>query len=184
MQLIVDFPVDAEEYVSREFQRGIAPPAACPHCHHCGSLEALGYYPRNVTGKKSTVVRLSIRRFRCRACGKTVSVLPAFAQPYRLIHNHTIQRFFCGHRKGEDVKPWLVLLRRYWKRFGRWVARDDAIPRSWFDHAPPPCSPAGWWTAVVALFGTMIVATQNLVTEFQVTLFGRYRCHRPNVSSK
>ena len=184
VQLIVELAIDAEEYASRSFQRSIVAPAACPHCRVRASLETLGYYHRNVTGKKSTILRLSIRRFRCKMCGKTVSLLPAFAQPYRLLHNRTIHRFFCGDKEEEDVKPWLALLRRYWKRFSWWVTRDGAVPRSRFDHSPQPRSPAAWWAAVVALFGSLIVATKSLVTDFQVTLFGRYRCHRPNVLFK
>ena len=111
---------------------------------------------------------------------KTVSILPAFAQPYRLVRNHAIQRYFCGHRNDVDTKPWLVLLRRYWKKFCWWVSRPDAVWHSRLDHAPPPRSAAAWWELAVGTFGSMLVATRALVSDSQVTLFGRYRCHRPN----
>ena len=163
MQLIVELPVDAEEYVSRAYQREIVAPAACPHCQANAALQALGYYLRNITGKQSAVLRLSIRRFRCRTCGKTVSVLPAFAQPYRLIHNR-------------------VLLRRYWRKFSWWVSQAGAVPHRQLSRDPPPRCAAAWWKLIVAVFGNMVVATQALVTDSQVTLFGRYRCHRPNAS--
>ncbi len=180
MQLIVEFPVDAEEYAAQGLAQNVSPPEACPHCQARATLEALGYYQRNVTGGKSTVLRLSIRRFRCQACGKTVSILPAFAQPYRLIHNRAIHRFFCGQKSGADVTPWRALLRRYWQKFGSWFSRVDAVLRRPFDHVPHPRSPERWWEAVVASYGDMAAATRLLVTEFQTTLFGRYRCHRPN----
>ena len=182
MQLIVELPVDAEEYVSRAYQREIVAPAACPHCQANAALQALGYYLRNITGKQSAVLRLSIRRFRCRTCGKTVSVLPAFAQPYRLIHNRAIHRFFCDQRPGGEAKPWRVLLRRYWRKFSWWVSQAGAVPHRQLSRDPPPRCAAAWWKLIVAVFGNMVVATQALVTDSQVTLFGRYRCHRPNAS--
>ena len=180
MQLIVELPVDAEEYISQKFQHNITAPAACPHCRACASLQALGYYLRNITGRKAVALTISVRRFRCKACKKTVSILPAFAQPYRLVRNHAIHRYFCGHRNDGDTKPWRVLLRRYWKKFCWWVSRPDAVWHSRLDHAPPPRSAAAWWELVVDTFGGMIVATRILVSDSQVTLFGRYRCHRPN----
>lgn len=180
VQLIVEVPVSAEQYVAQGFQRSISPPDACPHCRAANALDILGYYSRSVTGKRSAVLRLSIRRFRCRTCRKTVSILPAFAQPYRLVHNHTVDRFFCGYRKSEDVAPWLPLLRRYWKRFAWWVSQTDAVLRGELDRAPPPGSPTAWWTTITVRFGNLVVATQFLVTRLQITLFGRYRCHHPN----
>ena len=95
MQLIVELPVDAEEYISQKFQHSITAPAACPHCRACASLQALGYYLRSITGKKAVALTISVRRFRCKVCKKTVSILPAFAQPYRLVRNHAIHRYFC-----------------------------------------------------------------------------------------
>ena len=59
VQLIVELPLDAEEYVSQSFQRRVVAPAECPHCHVRTSLETLGYYHRNVTGNKSTVLQIS-----------------------------------------------------------------------------------------------------------------------------
>ena len=182
MQLIVEVPVDAEEYGSRGFQQSILAPTACPHCHVGAALQALGYYLRNVTGKKAVVLRLSIRRFRCRACGKTVSILPAFAQPYRLVHNEAIHRFFCGQHSSAETQPWRVLLRRYWNKFGRWISQANGVLHSCLDRAPPPSSTTAWWGVIVGAFTNMGLATRVLVTDSQVTLFGRYRCHRPNPS--
>ncbi len=145
MQLIVEFPVDAEQYLSQGLAQNVPPPETCPHCQTRATLEALGYYQRNVTGSKSTVLRLSIRRFRCNACGKTASILPAFAQPYRLIHNCVIHRFFCGQKNGADVMPWRALLRRYWRKFGSWFSRADPVLRKSFGHATQSRSPERWW---------------------------------------
>ncbi len=180
MKLIVEVSVSVEQYVSQGFQRCISPPHARPHCHAIKVLDILGYYTRNVTDKGSAVLRLSIRRFRCRACRKTVSILPSFAQPYRLVQNHTVDRFFCGYIKrggGGTLDP---TLKRYWKRFTWWISQTDALLRRELDHASPPCSPAAWWAIIIVRFGNLVVATQGLVTRLQITLFGRYRCHHPN----
>lgn len=180
VQIIVEVSVSAEQYVSQGFERSISPPNACPHCHAAGTLDILGYYTRSVTGKRSVILRLSVRRFRCRACHKTVSILPAFAQPYRLVQNHTVDRFFCGNKKSENITPWLPLLKRYWKRFAWWVSQTDAVLRRELDQIPPHCSPTAWWAGIVVSFGNIGIATQKLVTRLRITLFGEYRCHRPN----
>lgn len=180
MQLIFAVPISAEEYVSQNFQQTIRPPVSCPHCNASESFDVLGYYRRYVTNGKSGTLYPFIRRFRCRACCKTVSILPSFAQPYRLVHNNTVNSFFCGRVKGEDVTSWLLLLKRYWKRFTRWLLEIDEILRSGLDRAPPQCSAAEWWATIMEQFGNLKNATMFFVANFHVTLFGRYRCHCPN----
>jgi hypothetical protein len=42
-------------------------------------------------------VLIAVRRFVCRHSPVTVSCLPQFAQPYRLVCNETIEAFFAGN---------------------------------------------------------------------------------------
>lgn len=67
-----------------------------PHCRRIKTLCALGYYVRNLSRLGAGALQLSVRRFRCCVCRKTVSLLPAFAQPYRFVQNHTIEYFVRG----------------------------------------------------------------------------------------
>ena len=41
VQLIVEVPVSAEQYVAQGFQRSISPPDACPHCRAANALDIL-----------------------------------------------------------------------------------------------------------------------------------------------
>ena len=102
MQLIRAVPVDEERYVAEGFHRQVCPPPQCPHCQHPHALWAHGFYRRNISRLQRGHLRLWIRRFLCRFCRKTVSVLPSFAQPYRL--SKTVQlRGLC------EVVPGLMM---------------------------------------------------------------------------
>jgi hypothetical protein len=178
MQIIRALPLSANQYVIRNFQQNIEPPEECPHCRALNTLAALGYYSRNVTNVERGVLRISVRRFRCRACSKTVSVLPSFVQPYRLVLNVTISEFFGG-TIGTNALSWLHLLKQYWHRFSGWLPRIDRIVRSAIARAPPHSDAIGWWQLLAATFGDLEKITAVLVARFGVTLFGRYRCHSP-----
>jgi hypothetical protein len=141
-------------------------------------LAALGYYSRNVTSAERGVVRIFVRRFRCRLCGKTISFLPSFAQPYRLVLNTTISEFFTG-TLGAHSLSWLSLLKQYWNKFANWLPEIDDIMRSVVERSPPRQDATGWWAVIVEIFGGIEKITTKLVTRFGVTLFGRYRCHSP-----
>lgn len=155
-------------------------PKICPNCGRTGSLLSLGYYERWLSGLDAQDLRLSIRRFRCRACGRTVSLLPDFAQPYRLVRNEAIEGFFAGGSAREDVRRWGELLARYWRRFTIWLPElRDAI-KSIFGRGPPENRPERWWSFIMAAAGTLAQATLRLVAEARATIFGRYQCHRPN----
>jgi transposase len=178
MQIIRALPVSADDYVATSVHKRIEPPGNCPHCGATNALKALGYYSRNVTSPKRGVLRIFVRRFRCCECGKTVSVLPSFVQPYRLVLNLTIDEYFGGTLNANALS-WLPLLKQYWNRFSNWHPRIDRIIRSVVSRSPPHSDASGWWKVMVATLGDLEKITTVLVDRFGVTLFGRYRCHSP-----
>jgi hypothetical protein len=178
MQIIRATPMSVDEYVATSFHQSVEPPCKCPHCGATVALKALGYYSRNVTNPKSRVLRIIVRRFRCCRCGKTVSVLPSFVQPYRLVLNITINDFFGG-TLSTNALSWLQLLKQYWNRFSDWLPRIDRIIRSVVSRSPPHSDATGWWKVMATTFGDLEKITATLVGQFGVTLFGRYRCHSP-----
>jgi hypothetical protein len=180
MQLIRAVPCDLERYAEEQFHRRLPPPAHCPHCGRLGTLGALGYYARNISRLRLGFLRIFIRRFRCQICRKTVSLLPIFAQPYRLIQNSTIERFVQGGPWSNDVIRLLPLLQVYWKRFVTWVPELERTVSGSLPRPPPTSEPLDWWTSLLGPHDELGLTTLRLVSIFQITLFGRYRCHRPN----
>jgi hypothetical protein len=179
MQIIRTVAVSADHYEETDLHQGVQPPAGCPHCSATTALKALGYYSRNVTSPRHRVLLILVRRFRCRRCGKTVSVLPSFAQPYRLVLNSTINDYFGG-TLGATALSWLPLLKQYWNRFSGWLPHAHPILRSVVRGSPPQADAVGWWQLLTGALGDLERITTVLVDRFGITLFGRYRCHSPN----
>jgi hypothetical protein len=100
-------------------------------------------------------------------------------QPYRLVLNVTISEFFGG-TIGTKALSWLHLLKQYWNRYSEWLPQIDHTVRSVVAHAPPHPDAIGWWQLLAATFGDLEKITAELVGQFGVTLFGRYRCHSPH----
>jgi hypothetical protein len=178
MQILCAVPVNVADYADAGFHRKIERPAKCPHCGQEDALLALGYYSRNVTGMVRGVMRIFVRRFRCRLCGKTVSILPSFAQPYRLVLNGAISEFFDG-ALGANSLSWLPLLKQYWNRFANWLPEIEPFLKAMAARSPPHPNAEGWWAVLVAVLGNLEKITTALVSQYGVTLFGRYRCHSP-----
>ena len=178
MQIICTVSLSPDRYAKENFQRSIQRPTSCPRCGIRNALAALGYYSRNITSAERGVLRIFVRRFRCRLCGRTTSILPSFAQPYRLVLNATINEFFKG-TIGAGSLSWLPLLQQYWNRFAKWIPEIDRVVKSVVERSPPHPDAAGWWEVIVAAFGNLEKITATLVSRFGVTLFGRYRCHSP-----
>ena len=176
MQIIRPMPVSLEVYADTDYQRQVEPSAECPNCCTRDSLEPLGYYSRGITSTGRDVLRILIRRFRCTTCFRTVSVLPSFAHPYRLVASATVSQFFSGTIAAVNAR-WVPLLAQYEIRVGRWLPSISGILRSLVAVLPQTMTFHGWWTSLRAGLGELDRITQTLVARFQVTLFGRYRCH-------
>jgi hypothetical protein len=179
MQIVWHVKIDADEYAATQAHLAIERPPSCPHCKARKTLLALGYYERRSTAKESgRDVLIKVRRFVCSSCRRTLSLLPSFAQPYRLVCSVTIERFFNGAVFGADTLTWRHLLRRYWRRFTQWLPKLMKTIGRVLGLSPPHAPSKGSWLAIVAAYGQLDRATRTLVRQFQVTIFGRYRCHR------
>ena len=173
MQFIRSLPVTVASYIATAFHRQITPPSRCSKCGLVEPFEALGYYARGITlGRR--IVSLLVRRFRCSGCGGTASVLPSFAQPYRLVQNVTIHQYF--ETGVDETLPWQGILRNYWNRFVRWLPE---LRRVFIQsgRSPPFSTGPDAWQALRNTVGTLETITEFLVSEYQITPFGRYRCH-------
>lgn len=178
MQIIVPVTLSPEQYAQSEHHRQMPRPANCPNCGQAGSQKALGYYQRYISLLVAKVLQIWVRRFWCRHCGITVSCLPDFAQPYRLVNNQTIQAGFQGEER-PDVQRWDVLLRSYWKRFESYWPQLRSQVGSAFGRCAPGATARQFWQGVLKACGSLTTATRQLVHQFGVTLFATYQCHRP-----
>ena len=71
----------------------------------------------------------------------TVSCLPHFAQPYRVIANATIEAFFDGRTHQPDVHRWEQLLGSYRRTYHGWFRSLRRECGAWFGRAPPDEEP-------------------------------------------
>jgi glutaredoxin len=181
LQLIQAISLEAERYVAENYQRQIRPPPDCPHCHAQKRLWAHGYYTRYLSRLlASSTLRISVRRFQCRQCSGTVSILPSFVQPYLLVQNATVEGYFKGAPYPIAVKWWASQLRRYWKRFLKWIPELDGVLGGTLGRSPPYDTGGEWRSVIAARYGNVDVCTLRIVLLYKITLFGRYRCHQPN----
>jgi len=179
MQLIYAIEIDPEQYVAESFHKRMPPPVKCPHCWRIKTLWALGYYSRNLSRLGLGALLIIVRRFRCCCCRKTISLLPSFAQPYRFVQNRTIENYVRGKPFADEVIRHFDLLSQYWRRFCIWLPEIERTLGHALERAPPD-NPIMAWRFLLARQGDLASTTQNFVTAFQITPFGRYRCHRPN----
>ena len=191
MQIIVQVRVTVREYCERATYRMIRPEQPCPQCGKSHPFELLGYYQRWVTDENGEPVRIPVRRFTSRFCAGTISCLPAFCQPYRVLNNSIIETFMWTSDRQDGAARWSGLLGAYRRRFQWWCdclhdprmgAGLRASTGSLFSRPPPgeQEAPAQFWARVLASCGNSLNnATGRLVEQFNITLFGRYLCHQP-----
>jgi len=119
-------------------------------------------------------------RFLCVHCYHTISCLPGFALTYRLLGAATVQAYLDGQHERPDVQRYYELLRAYTRRM---QAFGDELLRSVgyaFGQAPPlaPCDVQGLWNWLKGKCGSLKSATLRLISDFRLTVFGRYQCHQ------
>jgi len=111
----------------------------------------------------------------------TVSCLPRFAQPYRIVCNVTIEAFFEGRTARSDVRGWGELLGRYRRAYQQWFGTLRMECGAFFGRSPPEEKPLSFWDRIMGTCGGLAAATGQLVGQLRITLFGRYRCHQGRI---
>lgn len=153
MVIVADFRCSVQDYVAH-FARLVFPrPAACPCCGQAGSLVGHGFYVRKALDQ-TQVFHVRVKRWRCKACRRTTSVLPSFLLRFRhyllaVISQTLVARFELG-------ASWLDVLRCVAvdglpspRTIGRWC-------QSFAAHA------VLWWAAVAALLAQVAAASPAL----------------------
>ena len=179
MQKVVRVKHMVESYVRENFQQRLRAPPECPRCHRYHSFQAHGYYGRYATNRTGKALRIQVRRFLCTSCSRTLSCLPDFLQPYRLISNPTIEAFMRGEGQRLDVQRQAGLLQRYRKRFISGWKTLARLLGNFFGRAPPQETATAFWRRTVAACGSLAELTFRLIQDFRTTCFGTYRCHQP-----
>ena len=178
MQKIVRVKHTVETYVLEEHHAQMRPPSHCPNCGRLHRLWSLGYYQRYTTGLLGKAIAFLVRRFRCTYCRLTVSCLPCFAQPYRLVNHTTLEAFLNGRYRRHDVEAQRDLLRRYLRRFVEWQPALINIIGHNFGRASPQEDATAFLQRAVASCGSASELTVHLVEQFRTTCFKTYRCHQ------
>jgi hypothetical protein len=164
--IVVDFGANAQEYSDQDKQRESPRPEQCSGCQASGSLIGHGYYHRKPKDKQRAY-SIWVKRWKCKACGRTCSSLPSFllAQRHYLVESVQagLSARFEGEQSWEEVEegcavagtPALRTLQRWCQSLveqaTRWLgvvqqtlaAQDSGSP--WLDpqgEAPRARSPA------------------------------------------
>lgn len=81
MQMVHPFLGSIQEYMEQCEESDRYRPASCPQCDSKQRLATHGFYRRSVVDVEWEGV-IRVRRYLCRACRRTVSLLPEFVLPY------------------------------------------------------------------------------------------------------
>ena len=178
MQRIFQTSLTPEQYAEQDYHKQVPPPDNCPNCHRTHSLEALAYYHRYTTTATALVLWIWVRRFLCRHCRISVSCLPQFAQPYRLVNTPTIAAGFNGEEARPEVRRWCGLITSYWRRFETHLPVLLRQVGNAFGPLPSQPTAEGFWRQLIPYCGELAGATRHLIHQFHTCLFGTYRCHQ------
>ncbi len=179
MQQIIAFLGGPEDYVRDGAHRKVARPDECAICGNPGGMLSLGFYSRSVT-IPGPIMRLliQIRRFLCFFCRRTTSMLPDFAQPYRLVATDTVNEYLAGSRDTAEVMRWSEHLGRYQQRFEDRIEETRRALTAAYDIPELPLVTVGLWGEVCRHFEGARRFTARFAGELGMTVFGTYSCHQ------
>ena len=179
MQQLVKLGLRPQEYIDQNHHQGVPGPDVCIRCGKSGSYWALGYYSRYVNEPSlNSVLMILVRRFRCTICNLTVSMLPDFCQPYRLLSSDTIESYVKGDDTSLDILSYENLLKKYMKDFAHFLPQLRQEIGNGLGRAPPDLAPGHWWLFLLGACEGLRTTTRVLTKTFRISLFKIYRCHQ------
>jgi hypothetical protein len=109
MVIVTDFGCDVQAYAG-EFERLCFPrPKVCLHCQAVDAFIGHGYYPRKPLDRQQAY-SIRIKRWLCKACRRTISLLPSFLLSFRHYLLEVIQQVVVA--RFEDDASWNQVLQR------------------------------------------------------------------------
>jgi Domain of unknown function (DUF6431) len=82
MSILADFGCNEQVYIDQEKYKDCARPKGCPWCGGQGCLIGHGIYQRKAIDEQRTYL-IRVKRWFCKNCHRTQSILPNFLLPYR-----------------------------------------------------------------------------------------------------
>lgn len=160
------------------------PPRCCPNCGSGKRLRFHGYYERYVSSETTgDPLALKIRRYRCRDCLLTTSLLPCFCFSYRILRGDLVASYFRGDGFEAREGRWLSLLRIYHRRFERWLPHLTLHLQGSFSFTLTRLPSHAVWRRIELHLGSYDIANGRILSKAGVTLLGRYFCHQPKLQS-
>jgi hypothetical protein len=139
MVIVTEFGCLVHEYVEHCSSLVFPRPSECPQCHVVDTLIGHGFYERKALSPTQVYV-LRIKRWYCKACRRTISLLPSFVLRFRhyllvVIQSVVVTRF-------EDAASWAQVAQH---------CPVDGAPssrtmRRWCDSLADHASV--WWAAI------------------------------------
>ncbi|MGH9548621.1 MAG: DUF6431 domain-containing protein [Terriglobales bacterium] len=176
MQILHPFAGSVQQYAEQLANPDSYRPGHCPQCHTKHPLTAHGFYTRTLIDKAFDGI-IRVRRYLCRACQRTVSLLPEFILPYlrsslTVIALFLIARLLRGQtlESAAEAAPPLMPYQRgqFWIR--RFRAQAEALCAALAALTPPPPAPDFLHRALTMLESTGWIAAHRF-------LFVGVRCH-------
>jgi len=189
MQIVHSFPGPLCEYEGEVEDPDRHRPSSCPLCGTPKCLVAHGFYRRTLVDPDFEG-GLRVRRYLCRACRRTVSLIPDLVLPYLRFSLNVIERFLkarlgegwtlkaAGEAAGQAAMPYQR--GQYWvRRFRRQAAPLAAALTAL---APPPPAP-DFTTRALAMLETIgwKRAHHFVFSQLRSHLLGRARSQIPDL---
>lgn len=182
VQILYPTTLTPLQYLKQDAAEQVQKPEKCASCGAANCLEALGYYWRWISHLLDCL-RIRVRRFLCLQCRVSISCLPDFAQPYRVVNSQTVEAGFEGGTGPPEVH-WGWLIAAYWKKLAAHLKTLVRRVGNAFGPCPVQVRAEDFWRLILKECGSLAAATEELVRKFRICLFGSYRCHQPKGGAK
>lgn len=177
VQKIILAKTTAADYIQNRGHQNCKPPERCLHCGR-RKLHRHGSYPRDVI-ELGRLYAVRVPRFLCPACRRTVSLLPSFAQPYRLLGTALIEAFLTNRFDQPGIDSRWDLLQANRRRWMQRAGQIETVTGAFFEPLVDESvgAPERLLRSMLARWVDLQRAGVHLLEGFGEALLGRYRIH-------